>query len=161
MLFRSFVLEKLEEQGLEHSEEAPKDVLLRRLSLDIIGMPAPDALRKKFLESTGEAGYQQLVDDLLKSDFYGEKWATMWLDLARYADTRGYEADRSRRIWKYRDWVISAINSDVSFDRFSTLQLAGDLVANATLEDRIATGFHRNTPINQEGGIDKEQFRVE
>ena len=156
----AFVLEKLEEQGLEHSEEAPKDVLLRRLSLDIIGMPAPDAIRKKFLESTGEAGYKQLVDDLLKSDFYGEKWATMWLDLARYADTRGYEADRSRRIWKYRDWVIDAFNDNKPYDLFLKEQFAGDLYPNPTDAQYIATAFHRNAMTNDEGGSDNEEFRT-
>src|SRR5256885_4688905 len=102
---------------------------------------------------------EQFVDLLLKPPNYGERWPRRWLDLARYADTNGYEKDRARSIWPYRDWVIDAINRDLSFDRFSVEQLAGDLLPNATLAQRIATGFHRNTMLNEEGGIDPLEFR--
>jgi hypothetical protein len=102
-----------------------------------------------------------MVERLLASPHYGERWGRHWLDVARYADSNGYSIDAPRQIWKYRDWVIAALNRDLPFDRFTIEQLAGDLLPNATMEQRIATGFHRNTQINQEGGIDKEQFRLE
>ena len=157
----SFVLSRLESQGMKPSSLADKNTLLRRVCLDLTGLPPTREQIRDFLSDDSPEAYEKAVNSLLNSPHYGERWGRIWLDQARYADSNGYSIDGPRQIWKYRDWVISAINSDVSFDRFSTLQLAGDLVANATLEDRIATGFHRNTPINQEGGIDKEQFRVE
>jgi len=157
----SFVLSRLESQGMKPSLLADKNTLLRRVCLDLTGLPPTREQIRDFLSDDSPEAYEKAVNSLLNSPHYGERWGRIWLDQARYADSNGYSIDGPRQIWKYRDWVISAINSDVSFDRFSTLQLAGDLVANATLEDRIATGFHRNTPINQEGGIDKEQFRVE
>ncbi len=115
----------------------------------------------EFLADTRPDAYERLVDRLLASPHYGERWARHWLDQARYADSNGYSIDGPRSIWKYRDWVIDAINHDLPFDQFAIEQLAGDLLPNATLEQKVATGFHRNTQINQEGGIDLEQFRVE
>lgn len=157
----AFILSKLESQGMAPSACADKNTLLRRVCLDLTGLPPSAEDVRAFLADDSPDAYERMVNRLLDSPQYGEKWGRAWLDLARYADSNGYSIDGPRQIWKYRDWVISAVNDDMPFDRFSTLQLAGDLVANASLNDRIATGFHRNTPINQEGGIDKEQFRVE
>lgn len=157
----AFILSKLESQGMAPSACADKNTLLRRVCLDLTGLPPSAEDVRAFLADDSPDAYERMVNRLLDSPQYGEKWGRAWLDLARYADSNGYSIDGPRQIWKYRDWVISAVNEDMPFDRFSTLQLAGDLVANASLNDRIATGFHRNTPINQEGGIDKEQFRVE
>ena len=113
-----------------------------------------------FLANPSEQSYEQVVDYLLGSDSYGEHWARMWLDLARYADTKGYEKDRERVIWRYRDWVIDAFNADLPYDQFTIQQLAGDLLPNATMEQKLATAFHRNTMENDEGGTDDEEFRV-
>lgn len=156
----AFVLEKMDIQQLRPSPEADKPTLLRRLALDLIGMPAPDSIAGNFLQDTAESAYEQLVDRLLKSDLYGEKWATMWLDIARYADTRGYEADRSRQIWAYRDWVIEAFNRDLPYDSFLQRQFAGDLLPEPRDDDYIATAFHRNAMTNDEGGTDNEEFRT-
>ena len=155
-----FVDEKLDEVGLSRSEEADKKVLVRRVSLDLIGIPAPDSIAKKYLNNNSAEAYEQLVDDLLASKHYGEKWTSMWLDLARYADTRGYEKDDARSIWRYRDWLIKAFNEDKPYDVFLTEQLAGDLMPNATDEHYIATAYHRNTMANDEGGTDNEEFRT-
>src|SRR5262249_54010536 len=116
---------------------------------------------KQFVVDQRADAYERLVDHLLASAQYGERWGRHWLDLARYADSNGFNIDNPRDIWKYRDWVISALNSDMPFDQFTTEQVAGDMLQAATLNQRIATGFHRNTLLNQEGGIDVEQFRVE
>ncbi len=124
-------------------------------------MPPTIAEVDAFLADSGPDAYERVVDRLLASPRYGERWARFWLDQARYADSNGYSIDAPRAIWKYRDWVIDAFNRDLPFDEFVIDQLAGDLKANATLTDQVATGFHRNTQINQEGGIDVEQFRVE
>ena len=127
--------------------------------LDLIGVPpTPDEVDEFVNDSLPDA-YERLVDRLLASPAYGERWARRWLDLARYADTNGYEKDRARNIWPYRDWVINAINSDMPFDQFTIDQLAGDMRGRATVEQRIATGFHRNTMLNEEGGIDPLEFR--
>jgi len=134
--------------------------LLRRVSLDLIGMPASASLAKQFLSDNTVGAYAMLVDSLLASPHFGEKWAALWMDLARYADTKGYEADRGRTIWKYRDWLIRAFNEDKPYDRFLTEQLAGDLLPGATDAEYIATGFHRNTMTNDEGGTDNEEFRT-
>jgi hypothetical protein len=152
-----FIEEKLDENKLTPSPEADRATLLRRVSLDIIGIPAPETLAKKFLE--GEIDYTSLVDSLLTSSHYGEKWAAMWLDLARYADTKGYEKDEARTIWKYRDWLIRAFNEDKPYDRFLTEQIAGDMMPGATDNDYIATAFQRNSMTNDEGGSDNEEFR--
>jgi mono/diheme cytochrome c family protein len=156
-----FILARLEKEGIAPSAEAPRATLARRLFLDLIGLlPSPEEV-DAFVRDSAPDAYEKLVDRLLASPHYGERWGRHWLDLARYADSNGYSIDAPRSIWKYRDWVIAAFNRDLPFDRFVTEQLAGDLLPGATTEQRIATGFHRNTQINQEGGIDEEQFRVE
>lgn len=155
-----FIAEKLDEQDLEPSIEASKNVLVRRTGLDIIGMPAPASISKQFLSDNSPKAYENLVDSLLASPHYGEKWTAMWLDLARYADTKGYERDDSRSIWRYRDWLIDAFNRDMPYDKFLTEQIAGDLLPNPTDAQYIATAFHRNTMTNDEGGTDNEEFRT-
>jgi mono/diheme cytochrome c family protein len=155
-----FVLARLEKEGLQPSPEATKTALLRRASLDLTGLPpAPDEL-SAFLADSSVDAYEKQVDRLLASPHYGERWAAMWLDLARYADSRGYEQDPDRPMWPYRDWLISAFNQNLPYDRFVITQLAGDLIPNATLDDQIATTFHRLTPVNDEGGTDDEEFRL-
>lgn len=155
-----FILKKLKEEDLSPSAEADKRTLLRRISLDLIGMPADETLTKKFLSDNSNAAYESLVDSLLASKHFGEKWASMWLDLARYADTKGYERDDSRSIWKYRDWVIDAFNADMPYNEFLKEQIAGDLLPDPTDAQYIATAFHRNTMTNDEGGTDNEEFRT-
>ena len=137
-----------------------KDALLRRVSLDLIGLPPTPAEIDAFVADTRPDAYERLVDRLLASPHYGERWARPWLDLARYADSNGYEKDGLRTMWKYRDWVIDALNADMPFDQFTIEQIAGDMLPNATRDQRIATGFHRNTLLNQEGGIDVEEFAL-
>lgn len=146
-----FIYDKLQQLKMKPSSEADKATLLRRLSLDIIGMPAPASVSKKFMESKNANAYEELIDSLLASKHYGEKWTSMWLDLARYADTKGYERDDKRSIWKYRDWLIDAFNKDKPYDQFLTEQIAGDLLPDATDDQLIATAFHRNTMTNDEG----------
>lgn len=153
-----FVFQKLKAQGLRPSPEADKMVLLRRLALDITGLPPSQDLLEKW--NYDHISYEGLVNELLASPAFGEKWATWWLDLARYADTKGYERDPSRSIWLYRDWVIRAFNQDLPFDQFTIEQLAGDLLPNPTKDQLIATAFHRNTMNNDEGGTEDEEFRV-
>ncbi len=155
-----FIEQKLKEQHLKPSPEADKTTLLRRVSLDIIGMPAPDSIAKKFLSDNSDHAYKDLVDSLLASPHFGEKWTGMWLDLARYADTKGYERDDSRNIWPYRDWLINAFNGNMPYDSFLIKQIAGDLIPNANDDDYVATAFHRNTMTNDEGGTDNEEFRT-
>ncbi|TKC08825.1 DUF1553 domain-containing protein [Pedobacter frigoris] len=156
-----FILEKLDEQDLDPSKEADKPTLLRRVSLDLIGMAPSEKLVNKYLSSKdNDKAYELLVDSLMASPRFGEKWASMWLDVARYADTKGYESDGGRNIWQYRDWVIRAFNDDKPYNTFITEQIAGDLIENATDEDYIATAFHRNTMTNDEGGTSNEEFRV-
>ncbi|MFT4023995.1 MAG: DUF1553 domain-containing protein, partial [Flavihumibacter sp.] len=155
----AFVGEKLEANNLQPNKEADKATLLRRVSLDLIGVLPSEAQSKNFLEGKFPGGYEQLVDSLLASERFGEKWASMWLDVARYADTKGYEADQGRNMWAYRDWVIRAFNENMPYDRFLTEQIAGDLLPNPTDAQLIATAFHRNAPNNDEGGTDNEEFR--
>ncbi len=155
-----FILGKLKEQKLKTAPEADKETLLRRVSLDIIGMQAPENLTQKFLSDNSDHAYEELVDSLLASPHYGEKWTAMWLDLARYADTKGYERDDIRSIWKYRDWLIEAFNKDMPYDEFIKEQIAGDLMPDPTDARFIATAFHRNTMTNDEGGTDNEEFRT-
>ena len=155
-----FILARLEREGLTPAAEAPRTTLIRRLSLDLTGLPPTPADVEAFVRDADPDAYERLVDRLLDSPHYGERWARPWLDLARYADTNGYEADYRRSIWPYRDWVIQALNADLPFDQFTIEQLAGDLLPNATREQKIATGFHRNTMVNTEGGTDDEEFRV-
>ncbi|MFO1000541.1 MAG: PSD1 and planctomycete cytochrome C domain-containing protein [Planctomycetaceae bacterium] len=166
-----FILEKLAATGLPLSSPADEVIQIRRVFLDLIGLPptieeADHWLAKlKDEKSAGSSDattvsvWQELVDHLLSRPEYGERWARVWLDMARYADTNGYEKDRPRSIWPYRDWVINALNEDMPFDRFTVEQLAGDLLPDATVSQRIATGFHRNTMLNEEGGIDPLEFR--
>lgn len=155
-----FVLARLEAEGLAPTPEAPRTTLIRRLSLDLTGLPPTPGEVAKFVNDPDPKAYERLVERLLSSPHYGERWARPWLDLARYADTNGYEADHRRTIWPYRDWVINALNADLPFDQFTIEQLAGDLLPNATREQKIATGFHRNTMVNTEGGTDDEEFRT-
>ena len=156
----SFVLARLEKEGLRPLPEASKETLIRRASLDLIGLPPSLAEIDAFLADRSPDAYEKVVDRLLASPHYGERWARPWLDLVRYADTNGYEKDDRRSIWPYRDWLIEALNKDMPFDQFTIEQIAGDLLPNATLDQRIATGLHRNTMINEEGGVDPEEFRV-
>ncbi len=156
-----FILSQLERAGLGPAPEASRPTLLRRLSLDLIGLPPSPEEIANFLADHGPAPLDRAIDRLTASPHFGERWARPWLDQARYADSNGYNIDAPRAIWKYRDWVIAAYNADMPFDQFAALQLAGDLRPGASFGERIATGFHRNTQLNQEGGIDVEQFRVE
>ncbi|HEY5772043.1 MAG TPA: DUF1553 domain-containing protein [Chitinophagaceae bacterium] len=155
-----FIYQKLENEKLRPSPEADKQTLLRRVSLDLIGMPAEENVAKKFLNDNSEKAYENLIDDLLSSTKYGEKWTSMWLDIARYADTKGFEKDPGRNIWEYRDWLIRSFNEDKPYDQFLTEQLAGDLLPDPTDAQYIATGFHRNTVTNDEGGTDNEEYRT-
>src|SRR5437867_8412344 len=157
----SFVLARLEKEGISPSPEADRVTLIRRLNLDLSGLPPSIEEVDAFVADRRPDAYERLVERLLESPHYGERWGRHWLDLARYADSNGYSIDGPREIWKYRDWVIDALNRDLPFDRFAIEQIAGDLLPAATVEQKIATGFHRNTPFNQEGGIDLEQFRVD
>ncbi|HVK59035.1 MAG TPA: PSD1 and planctomycete cytochrome C domain-containing protein [Candidatus Kapabacteria bacterium] len=156
-----FIQSRLEKENIRPSPEADRVTLLRRLSLDLIGLaPTPEEI-DDFIQDKRPDAYERQVERLLNSPHYGERWGRWWLDAARYGDSNGYSIDAPRQIWKYRDWVVNALNRDISFDQFSIEQIAGDLLPNATIEQKIATGFNRNTQINQEGGIDPEQFRVE
>lgn len=155
-----FVLEKLREQKLQPSPEADKTTLLRRLSLDLTGLPPTEQEVANFVQDKSPNAYEKVVDRLLASSAYGERWTALWLDLARYADSKGYEKDAERKIWRYRDWVIKAFNQDKPYDQFTVEQLAGDLLPNRTDDQLIATGFHRNTMTNDEGGTQDEEFRT-
>jgi hypothetical protein len=157
----NFILARLEKEGVTPSAEADRITLIRRLSLDLTGLPPTVAEVDAFARDPHPDAYERLVERLLASPHYGERWGRHWLDVARYADSNGYSIDAPRSIWKYRDWVIKALNRDLPFDQFTIDQLAGDLLPHSTIEQQIATGFNRNTQINQEGGIDPEQFRVE
>lgn len=158
----AFVLEKLTAAGLAPSPDADAGTIGRRLYLDLIGLPPTReelAAFEKDAASGLDAAVGRLADTLLASPHYGERWARKWLDLARYADTNGYEKDRDRSIWPWRDWVIQALNADMPFDQFTIEQIAGDMLPGATAQQRVATGFHRNTMLNEEGGIDPLEFR--
>ncbi|MEK7829810.1 MAG: DUF1549 domain-containing protein, partial [Acidobacteriota bacterium] len=156
-----FILAEIEKRGLTVSPEASKETLLRRLSLDLTGLPPSMKEIDEFLADNSPGGWEKQVDRLLASRHYGERWGRWWLDAARYADTNGFEKDLPRSIWPYRDWVIKAFNEDKKFGQFTVEQLAGDLLPQSTLDQRVATGFLRNSMLNQEGGVDPEQFRVE
>lgn len=155
-----FVAEKLAELQLKPSPETDKATLLRRVYMDLIGLPPTEEQAHAFLNDESADAYEKVVDELLASPHFGEKWASWWLDMARYSDTKGYERDAGRTIWRYRDWVIRAFNRDMPFDQFSTEQLAGDLLPNPSDDQLIATAFHRNTMNNDEGGTEDEEFRV-
>ena len=155
-----FVLARMERAGLAPAVEADRATWLRRVSLDLTGLPPSAAEYAAFEFDNRSDAYERVVDRLLASPHFGERWASMWLDLARYADTVGYEKDPHRDIWPYRDWLIRALNDDMPFDEFTVKQLAGDLLPDATLGDRLATAFHRNTQTNTEGGTDDDEFRT-
>jgi len=155
----AFVLARLEQQGLAPNPEAERSTWLRRVSLDLIGLPPTPEQVAEFLADNSDQAYERVVDRLLASPHFGERWARPWLDLARYADTNGYEKDPRRTIWPWRDWVINALNRDMPYDQFTIEQLAGDLLPDATRDQQVATGFHRNTMINTEGGVDPEEYR--
>lgn len=156
-----FVSVRLAREGLQLSEEANKAILVRRVSLDLIGLPPSQEIAKKFIADTSPDAYEKLVDQLLELTHFGEKWASFWLDLARYADSQGYQKDILRpTMWMYRDWVIDAFNKDMPFDQFTVNQLAGDLLPEHSEDQLLATAFHRNTMNNDEGGTDDEEFRV-
>ena len=155
-----FILARLEAEGLTPRPEADRATLLRRLSLDLTGLPPTWAEVQDFQKDPSPNAYERQVDRLLASPHYGEHMARGWLDLARYADSNGYQVDLARSIWPYREWVINAFNRNLPFDQFTVDQLAGDLVPNPTLEQKIATGFNRNTKVNDEGGGDAEEYRT-
>lgn len=155
-----FVLDRLHQENLKPSKVADKLSLIRRVSLDIIGLPPSAEEIEYFIDDLSEDAYEKLVDRLLESKHYGERWAAMWMDLARYADSKGYEKDGYREMWKYRDWLIDAFNQNMSFDEFTIQQLAGDLLPDPTSSNVIATAFHRNTMNNDEGGTIDEEYRM-
>ena len=156
-----FVLAKLEAEQVTPSGEAPKATLLRRLSLDLTGLPPSPEEVASFVKDVSPKAWEKQVERLLASPHYGEKWARQWLDGARYADSDGYEKDKPRFVWAYRDYVINAFNKNLPYNQFVSEQLAGDLMPNATQDQKVATGFLRNSMVNEEGGIDPEQFRME
>ena len=156
-----FVLARLEREQLAPAAEASRAALLRRVTLDLTGLLPTPAEIDAFAADASPDAYERVVDRLLASPHYGERWARPWLDLARYADTNGYEKDNRRAIWKYRDWVIDALNRDLPFDTFTIEQIAGDMLPNPTTEQKIASGFHRNAMTNEEGGVDPEESRYE
>ena len=158
--FDAHILARLEREGLRPAPEADRATWLRRVSLDLTGLPPSPEEVRAFLADLRPDAYERVVERLLASPAYGEHQARFWLDLARYADTNGYEKDERRSIWPYRDWVIQAFNANMAFDQFTLEQLAGDLLPEATTEQKVATGFHRNTMTNTEGGTDDEEFRV-
>ena len=153
-----FVLARLDVEKLTPAPEATCPTLARRVSIDLTGLLPSVALVDAACAKGAVGGYERLVDTLLASPSFGERWATMWLDVARYADSKGFETDPSRPMWPYRDYVINAFNRDIPFDQFTLEQLAGDLLPNATPEQRIATAFHRNTMTNNEGGTDEPEY---
>jgi len=157
----NFLLARLEREKLAPSPEADRVTLLRRLSLDLTGLPPSVEEVDAFLKDQSHNAYEKQVDRLLNSPHYGERWGRLWLDAARYADSDGYEKDKQRWVWFYRDWVINALNRDLPYDQFIIDQIAGDELPNATQDQIVATGFLRNSMINEEGGIDPEQFRME
>jgi mono/diheme cytochrome c family protein len=154
-----WVFAALQAKGWSVSPEAKPETLARRVAFDLTGLPPDQMALREFLNNPSPEGYERFVDGLLASPHYGERWARVWMDLARYADTQGFQHDFRRSIWPWRDWVIRAFNNNVRFDRFTILQLAGDLLPSTTQEDLIATGFHRNTLTNNEGGTDDEEYR--
>ena len=156
----NFVFDRLNHEGLSPSPEADRATQLRRLSLDLIGLPPTDRELDTFLADKNSNAWDNQIDRLLKSQHFGERWGRVWLDAARYADSDGYEKDKPREVWFYRDWVIAAINKDMPYNQFVIEQIAGDLLPNATQDQIVATGFLRNSMLNEEGGIDPEEFRM-
>lgn len=156
-----FVVARLDAEGLTPSPEADRATLIRRLSLDLLGIPPTTGEVDAFVQDSRPDAYERLVDRLLASPAYGERWGRHWLDLARYADSNGFTRDFGREMWKYREWVIAAVNAGMPFEQFTIEQFAGDMLPDPTLDQLIATGFHRNTLTNDEGGTDQEQFRID
>lgn len=156
-----FVLQKLEAAGLSPSPEADRSTWLRRVTLDLTGLPPTPAERNAFLADQSPTAFEKVVDRLLESPRYAERMAMHWLDAARYADTNGYNNDEVRTLWPWRDWVIDAFARNLPYDQFLTEQLAGDLLPGATLGQKVATGFNRNHVLTTEGGIIEEEYRVE
>jgi hypothetical protein len=156
-----FTLAKMEANGLKPNEQAEWPKLIRRLSLDLTGLPPSEDLLKRYLNNTAPNAYRKLVEELLASPRFGERMAAYWLDIARYADSHGYQDDGPRTMWPWRDWVIHAFNKNIPYDKFVTWQLAGDLLPKANKEQILATGFNRNHKITQEGGVIDEEYRVE
>ena len=156
-----FILARLEKEKLAPSPQADRVTLLRRLSLDLIGLPPAIEEVEAFLKDKGKNAYEKQVDRLLGSPHYGERWGRIWLDAARYADSNGFEKDKPRQVWFYRDWVIRALNRDLPYNQFVIEQIAGDLLPDASQDQIVATGFLRNSMTNEEGGVDPEQFRME
>src|SRR5690606_4979271 len=158
----AFVLRRLGEERIDPSPEADRYTLIKRLYYELLGLPPEPAAVDGFVNDASADAYEKLVDQLLASPHFGERWGRHWLDLARYADSDGYEKDRPRyNAWKYRDWVIDAFNNDLPFDQFTIQQLAGDLLPDPTQRQLLATAFNRQTLTNTEGGTDQEQWRVE
>jgi hypothetical protein len=155
-----FVLARLDEEGLKPSPEADRRTLIRRVTLDLVGLPPTPEQVDAFVQDSRPDAYERVVDRLLASPQFGERWARPWLDLARYADSNGFQRDGFRDLWAWRDWVIKAMNQDMPFDQFTIEQLAGDLLPNSTIEQKIATGFHRCPTVNVEAGTDQEENRV-
>lgn len=156
-----FILARLKEKGLSMNEEADKERLLKRVSLDLTGLPPDEALIERFLNDKSENAYEKLVETLLAAPQYGEKMAVHWMDIARYADSYGYQDDNIRTQWPWRDWVIKAFNENMPYDQFVTWQMAGDLLPNATKEQVLATAFFRNHKYTEEGGVIPEEYRIE
>jgi hypothetical protein len=156
-----FAFAKMKENGLSPNEKADKELLLKRVYLDLIGLPPSIKAQDDFLNNTSESAFEEVVDELLKNKHYGERMALPWLDVARYADSHGYQDDGLRTMWPWRDWVIHAFNENYSYDKFLTWQLAGDLIKNPSKESLLATGFNRNHKITQEGGVIDEEYRIE
>lgn len=157
----NFVYAKMDEKGLKPNEEADKERLLKRVSFDLIGLPPSIEMQERFLKDNSPNAYEKIVDELLKNKHFGEKMAISWLDVARYADSHGYQDDGLRTMWPWRDWVIHAFNSNYPYSKFLTWQLAGDLLPNPSKEMLLATGFNRNHKITQEGGVIDEEYRIE
>jgi len=157
----NFVYAKMDEKGLKPNEEVDKERLLKRVSFDLIGLPPTIEMQERFLKDNSPNAYEKIVDELLKNKHYGEKMAISWLDVARYADSHGYQDDGLRTMWPWRDWVIHAFNSNYPYSKFLTWQLAGDLLPNPSKEMLLATGFNRNHKITQEGGVIDEEYRIE
>ncbi len=156
-----FILSKLDEQGLKQNEEADKERLLKRIALDITGLPPSIEMMDKFVNDKSEFAYEKMIDELLASPQYGEKMAVQWMDVARYADSYGYQDDNIRSQWPWRDWVIHAFNKNLPYDQFLTWQIAGDMLPEANKEQILATGFFRNHKYTEEGGVIPEEYRIE
>ena len=150
--------EQLEEKNLSPSKKAEREILIRRIALDLTGLPPKAEQTQKFLSDSSETAIIHIIDEFLESPAYGERMTQMWLDVARYADSHGYQDDSYRTMWPWRDWVIHAFNKNMPYDQFLTWQLAGDLLPDATMEQILATGFNRNHPITQEGGVIHEEY---